>query len=42
MWILFKWGLIFGLLMGIRDTQSDLIEGLKKNKANHDLNRRPK
>lgn len=40
MWMLIKWGLIFGLLMGIRDTHSDLVEGLKRNKARHDFNRR--
>jgi hypothetical protein len=39
MWLLIKWGFIFGLFMGIRDTYADLMEGLKRNKARHDLNR---
>lgn len=42
MWVVLKWGFIFGVLMGIRDSHHDLVEGLKRNKARHDLERQPK
>jgi hypothetical protein len=41
MWLLLKWAFIFGVLIGLKDTQQDIVEGLRRNKARHDLNRRP-